>query len=227
MERLCHETVLKCGDIVKHPDPYDGAAHLVTSGQGLIFTAYDYEKQKLVVIKKTKYNLCNIRQIQNQEQIDRYERAKNVYREFELGILVNHKNIMNILDAYTPDQTFQSFQDIYLVFELMDQRDLRHFHFHNWNEICHHQNGAPLFADIMLQLFSAIAYLHQDKLRLIHRDIKPDNIFIKQQQQSGEDNYIVKLGDLGHARQIPPKEGQPMTMNITTTQYRAPEVIKK
>uniref|UniRef100_A0A914PW72 Protein kinase domain-containing protein n=1 Tax=Panagrolaimus davidi TaxID=227884 RepID=A0A914PW72_9BILA len=130
---------------------------------------------------------------------------------------------MNILDAYTPDTTFQSFQNIYLVFELMDQRDLRHFHFHNWNKICHHQNGAPLIADIMLQLFSAIAYLHQPKLRLIHRDIKPDNIFIK---QAGEGDCIVKLGDLGHARQIPPKEGQPMTMNITTCQYRAPEVMK-
>uniref|UniRef100_A0AC34FGU6 Protein kinase domain-containing protein n=1 Tax=Panagrolaimus sp. ES5 TaxID=591445 RepID=A0AC34FGU6_9BILA len=194
MERKWNETSLDCDGniiVVQHPDPYRGAQFLVQSGQGIVFLAHDYEQKKHVVIKKTKYDLCNF----NNRQLQAAD-------------------IMNILDAYTPDETFQSFGNIYLVFECMNKRDLRHLHYEKWNEFCDYQKGAPLVADLILQLFSAVAYLHQDKLKLIHRDIKPDNILIS---QIADYNYLVKLGDLGHARKIPPIEiyfRQPYSMPI-------------
>uniref|UniRef100_A0AC34G3E3 Uncharacterized protein n=1 Tax=Panagrolaimus sp. ES5 TaxID=591445 RepID=A0AC34G3E3_9BILA len=99
MERICHETILNCDGniVVKHPDPYDGAEFLVKSGQGIVFKAYDYEQQKRVAIKKTRYDLCNNHQFKYPEQHEKYELAKNVYREFELGILVNHKNVSIVI----------------------------------------------------------------------------------------------------------------------------------
>jgi serine/threonine protein kinase len=59
----------------------------------------------------------------------------------------------------------------------------------------------------------------------MHRDIKPSNIFIFS-------NGVVKLGDFSISRsmEVPPEhfnrhENGPLTPNITTRYYRAPEII--
>ena len=126
---------------------------------------------------------------------------------------------MKVCDAYTPQATYNSFRDIYLVFEYMEGKDLRHFSAKKFKD---YKYGAPIVADLTLQLFSAIAYLHQPNLKLIHRDIKPDNIFLR---MIYEHEYLLKLGDLGSARQLPPAIDDGMTKNMCTWNYGAPEII--
>lgn len=59
--------------------------------------------------------------------------AKRAYREFKLMLLSSHKNIVGLLNAFTPQKTLEEFADVYLVMELMDanlcqviQMDLDH-----------------------------------------------------------------------------------------------------
>jgi serine/threonine protein kinase len=59
-----------------------------------------------------------------------------------------------------------------------------------------------------------VAYLHKN--RIIHRDIKPDNILINNQG-------ILKLADFGLAREIQ-GENTPLTARVVTRWYRAPEI---
>jgi len=74
----------------------------------------------------------------------------------------------------------------------------------------------------MYQIFNGLAFLHGTGV--IHRDIKPDNIFINR-------NCDVRIGDLGMARLMPdrsmptPDGSMLITVHVVTRHYRAPEVL--
>ena len=42
------------------------------------------------------------------------------FREFKLMKLVNHKNIIGLLNCFTPQKSLEEFLDLYIVMELMD-----------------------------------------------------------------------------------------------------------
>ena len=50
--------------------------------------------------------------------------------------------------------------------------------------------------EMCLQVASGVEFLHKNKI--VHRDIKPDNIFLK--QEGGE--LVFKIGDLGVAKNL-------------------------
>ncbi len=66
----------------------------------------------------------------------------------------------------------------------------------------------------MFQLLRGIAKVHSK--RLIHRDIKPQNILLK--------GDVLKLGDFGLARSLT-EPTRPYTVEVSTMWYRAPEVM--
>ena len=55
--------------------------------------------------------------------------------------------------------------------------------------------------------------------RIVHRDIKPMNIFMKE-------NYEVRIGDFGITKRIPPNKTH-LTEMIGTPSYLSPEFISK
>uniref|UniRef100_A0A8D2J5C3 mitogen-activated protein kinase n=1 Tax=Varanus komodoensis TaxID=61221 RepID=A0A8D2J5C3_VARKO len=65
----------------------------------------------------------------------------------------------------------------------------------------------------MYQLCKSLDHMHRNGI--FHRDVKPENILIKQD--------LLKLGDFGSCRSIHSK--QPYTEYISTRWYRAPECL--
>jgi len=74
-------------------------------------------------------------------------------------------------------------------------------------------------ADIMLKICSGVEYLHNLSPRIIHRDIKPDNILLLNWPE-------VCLGDFGTTTSIQ-KTTQNHTFNAGTIAYMAKEVMEK
>ncbi|KAL1451911.1 hypothetical protein WDU94_006244 [Cyamophila willieti] len=76
--------------------------------QGMVCSANDTVTEQVVAIKKMTNPFQNV------------VFAKRAYREIKLMKLFNHKNIMGLLNAFTPQRSLKEFQDVYLVMEHMD-----------------------------------------------------------------------------------------------------------
>uniref|UniRef100_G1KLT0 mitogen-activated protein kinase n=1 Tax=Anolis carolinensis TaxID=28377 RepID=G1KLT0_ANOCA len=95
---------------------YQNLKPIGSGAQGIVCAAYDAVLDRNVAIKKLS------RPFQNQTH------AKRAYRELVLMKCVNHKNIISLLNVFTPQKSLEEFQDVYLVMELMDgiiHRDLK------------------------------------------------------------------------------------------------------
>uniref|UniRef100_A0A8C5LC17 Stress-activated protein kinase JNK n=1 Tax=Jaculus jaculus TaxID=51337 RepID=A0A8C5LC17_JACJA len=87
---------------------YQNLKPIGSGAQGIVCAAYDAILERNVAIKKLN------RPFQNQTH------AKRAYRELVLMKCVNHKNIIGLLNVFTPQKSLEEFQDVYIVMELMD-----------------------------------------------------------------------------------------------------------
>lgn len=167
---------------------------IIGSGaQGMVCSALDSNTGDKVAIKKLSRPFQNV------------THAKRAFRELVLLKMVNHKNIIGLLNVFTPDRSYEEFQDLYLVTELMDaslvqviQMDLDH----------------ERLSYLMYQMLCGVKHLHD--AGIIHRDLKPSNIVVKS-------DCSLKILDFGLARTA--GAAFMMTPYVVTRYYRAPEVI--
>lgn len=128
--------------------------------------------------------------------------SHNFKREIELMVSCRHPNIVPCLAAAAPQQS----SPIILVMPLMDCS------LHNFIEKENNQLQWLHVVRIALDVAKGLSYLHGKNI--LHRDIKSDNILLK--------NGNAKIGDLGSARyqqvQMSPYHG--------TRIYTAPEVLQ-
>ncbi|GFG29637.1 hypothetical protein Cfor_10457, partial [Coptotermes formosanus] len=172
---------------------YQNLKPIGSGAQGIVCAAYDTVTQQNVAIKKLSRPFQNV------------THAKRAYREFKLMKLVNHKNIIGLLNAFTPQKSLEEFQDVYLVMELMDA---------NLCQVIQMDLDHERMSYLLYQMLCGIKHLHS--AGIIHRDLKPSNIVVKS-------DCTLKILDFGLARTA--GTTFMMTPYVVTRYYRAPEVI--
>uniref|UniRef100_A0A8B9LES2 Stress-activated protein kinase JNK n=1 Tax=Astyanax mexicanus TaxID=7994 RepID=A0A8B9LES2_ASTMX len=149
---------------------YQNLRPVGSGAQGIVCSAYDHHLERNVAIKKLS------RPFQNQTH------AKRAYRELVLMKCVNHKNIIGLLNVFTPQKTLEEFQDVYLVMELMDA---------NLCQVIQMELDHERLSYLLYQMLCGIKHLHA--AGIIHRDLKPSNIVVKS-------DCTLKILDFGLAR---------------------------
>ncbi|ODM91623.1 Stress-activated protein kinase JNK [Orchesella cincta] len=172
---------------------YQNLKPIGSGAQGIVCSACDTVSGANVAIKKLSRPFQNV------------THAKRAYREFKLMKLVNHKNIIGLLNAFTPQKSMEEFQDVYLVMELMDA---------NLGQVINMDLDHERMSYLLYQMLCGIKHLHT--AGIIHRDLKPSNIVVKS-------DCTLKILDFGLARTA--GTTFMMTPYVVTRYYRAPEVI--
>ncbi|CAH8568037.1 unnamed protein product [Schistosoma curassoni] len=125
-------------------------------------------------------------------------------REIKILKEIDHPNVLTLLDVFSQDRC------ICLVFDFMSS-DLE--------ALVHDPTVVLIPAHVKalsLQLLRGVEYLHANWI--LHRDLKPNNLFLSKQGK-------VKIGDFGLARQFASSPTRPMTHQVATRWYRAPELF--
>jgi p38 MAP kinase len=174
------------------PNRYQQLSPVGIGAYGQVVSALDVDKERNVAIKKL------ARPFQSPVH------AKRTFRELKLLKLMDHENVIGLLDVFTPNQSLETFQDLYLVTALMGA-DL--------NNIIKFQSLSDDHVQFLVyQIFRALKYIHS--AGIIHRDLKPSNIAVNEDCE-------LKILDFGLARATDDE----MTGYVATRWYRAPEIM--
>jgi serine/threonine protein kinase len=134
--------------------------------------------------------------------------SKRILREMMLLRHLRHENIVSMLDIIHPYSTIDTYQDVYMVMDLMET-DLHRI-------IYSRQPLSDEHAQFFLfQVLRALKYIHS--AGVLHRDIKPSNLLINA-------SCDLKICDFGLARGVNQEEVN-LTEYVVTRWYRAPEIM--
>lgn len=130
-------------------------------------------------------------------------RAQKLYAQICVPLRLDHPNLVKLY------QIFQWKAQYVLMMQLCEGGDL--FHCIRHNQI----SSQEKLADIMKQILFAVNYMH--KLRVVHRDLRPQNILFDMRTQS------FKVCDFGCATLLP-EEGK-LKGVLGSAYYIAPQVL--
>eukprot|EP01006_Ploeotia_vitrea_P024679 TRINITY_DN57495_c0_g1_i1.p1 TRINITY_DN57495_c0_g1~~TRINITY_DN57495_c0_g1_i1.p1 ORF type:complete len:635 (+),score=39.88 TRINITY_DN57495_c0_g1_i1:20-1924(+) len=131
-----------------------------------------------------------------------------VLREIKIMKFFNHPNIVGLRDVHVPTMDATACNDIFVVMDLMEQ---------NLRTIVKNKNKeitVPHASYYLWQILNGLKALHDADI--IHRDLKPHNVLVNK-------DHTCKICDMGMARKETHRE--PMTEEVQTIWYRAPEVL--
>ncbi|ORZ37824.1 kinase-like domain-containing protein, partial [Catenaria anguillulae PL171] len=132
-------------------------------------------------------------------------RPESIVNEIIVMKESRHENIVNYLDSFLVNK------ELWVVMELMEGGPL--------NEIIDNNPGMtePQIARITYESLKGLYHLHN--LRIIHRDIKSDNVLMDM-------NGAIKLSDFGFSAKLGDERSKRATM-VGTPYWMAPEVVKQ
>ena len=145
------------------------------------------------------------------------EAMKNSFiRECYQCSVLSHPNIVTLFGVHYPDQSGIPV----MIMELMDKSLTKHIE----------QNKKVLMKEkigILLDVARGLGYLHTLNPPVIHRDLSPNNILLKQLPASSVDYlWIAKLADMGVAKVIKPNVRKlRLTKAPGTADFMPPEVL--
>lgn len=117
---------------------------------------------------------------------------------------MKHENVINLLDVFSPCQSYEFFKDIYFVSDLMGA-DL------NTVNKCQKLSDEHV-KFLVYQILRGLKYIHS--AGIIHRDLKPSNLAVNEDCE-------LRILDFGLARM----SDEEMTGYVATRWYRAPEIM--
>jgi serine/threonine-protein kinase len=184
------------GTQIAHSKVLDVVECIGEGGMGRIYRAYDPSMDRYVALKVLKSGVPEVVR-------------RRFHREAVIAANFSHPNLPRVLDVGSvPERDVQ-----WLTMEYLRGRDL--------GQVIERGKGMPLalLVDIYRQALDALDYIHTR--RIVHCDVKPDNIFITRDPIDRR-IVIVKLIDFGVARRLdPPFELQ--LQLIGDPLYMAPE----
>ncbi|KAL4448281.1 hypothetical protein ABPG75_005500 [Micractinium tetrahymenae] len=161
---------------------------------GVVCSAKNAETGEKVAIKKITNAFENL--------VD----ARRTLREMKLLRYLRHENVIAVRDIMRPAS--QDYNDVYIVYELMDT-DL--------HQII--RSSQPLSDDhfqyFIYQILRGLKYIHSASV--LHRDLKPSNLLLNA-------TCDLKICDFGLARTSTENHNF-MTEYVVTRWYRAPELL--
>ena len=179
-------------------DRYTIDSELGRGAMGVVYLAHDQKIDRQVALKELLL-VENLTPAVRQELMDRFD------REARAAGRLNHPNIVGVYDVFTDRE--RSF----IVMEYLDGETLADI-----------LERGPLDADsaaaVTLQVLNAVAHAHANQV--IHRDLKPDNVFILK-------DGAVKVTDFGIAHIGDPSASLTRAGTILgTVGYMSPEQLR-
>jgi serine/threonine protein kinase len=132
--------------------------------------------------------------------------AERLIREARAASKLSHPNVVDVYDVIRDGQT------LFLVMELLQGESLRDY--------LRKQTRPPLheLISLMMGAMSGVAAAHAQGV--IHRDLKPDNIFLE--RVAGMPHPIAKVLDFGIAKLAEHSDGRGTTLTQTGTAIGTP-----
>lgn len=175
---------------------YEIGEPLGEGGMSVVFQARRASDERQVALKVVRGD-----QVRDRETLLRFE------REAELSLRLHHPNIVETLDVHELPP-----RGLVLAMELMTGGTLKE------RLRSEGRLGVEEAVAILRDVSAALAYAH--RLGVVHRDVKPDNIFLP------ENGGGAKLGDFGIARGEGADTVTMHGMVIGTPAYMSPEQIE-
>jgi len=166
-------------------------------GMGTVFEAVHEWTGRRVAVKLLRHDVASD-----------FEASQRFLQEARSATAIEHPNVVEVLDMGRHDDW-----TVYMVFELLRGQSLA-------DRLDVVGRLEPMEAVmVLLPVADAVAAAH--RLGIVHRDIKPDNIFL---EDDGMGYIRPKLLDFGIARAAERKSGQVRTGAIAgTPEYLSPE----
>src|ERR1700748_599158 len=163
---------------------------------GIVYEGFDPIIDRVVAIKTIKKDELDADEAE--------EHSRRFLIEAKAAGRLNHRNIVGIYD-YGEDKGLS-----FIVMEFVQGRELKSFF------AAKHPFSMSQIVRLMGELLDALGYSHSRGV--VHRDVKPDNIFVT-------DDAWVKLGDFGIARIDSTSKTHAGTV-LGTPSYMSPEQIR-
>ncbi|GGI41701.1 Stk1 family PASTA domain-containing Ser/Thr kinase [Mammaliicoccus stepanovicii] len=173
---------------------YELVKYLGGGGMSNVYLAKDNILNREVAIK-----VINIPPNEKEKTVERFE------REVQNTTILSHNNIVNVLDVEEDDNCY------YLVMEYINGPTLKEYLSKEG------KLSAKEAVDMTLQILKGIAHAHHH--RIIHRDIKPQNILMTKHD-------TLKILDFGIARALSETALTETNHVMGSVQYLSPEQAK-
>lgn len=173
---------------------YEFVKYLGGGGMSNVYLAKDKILNRDVAVK-----VINIPPYEKEKAVERFE------REVQNTTILSHSNVVNVLDVEEDDNCY------YLVMEYIEGPTLKEY-------LCKEGKlSADEAVEMTLQILKGIAHAHHH--RIIHRDIKPQNILMTK-------NGTLKILDFGIARALSETALTETNHVMGSVQYLSPEQAK-
>ncbi|UXU68193.1 Stk1 family PASTA domain-containing Ser/Thr kinase [Mammaliicoccus sciuri] len=173
---------------------YEFVKYLGGGGMSNVYLAKDKILNRDVAVK-----VINIPPYEKEKAVERFE------REVQNTTILSHSNVVNVLDVEEDDNCY------YLVMEYIEGPTLKEY-------LCKEGKlSADEAIEMTLQILKGIAHAHHH--RIIHRDIKPQNILMTK-------NATLKILDFGIARALSETALTETNHVMGSVQYLSPEQAK-